>query len=93
MYWWWRVRDGGMTLSQETIVSLPVPKFVFKKNLALELEKSESTNKVYKQNAGSPQENVKHSFELISRLNRAVLPEFEEQLLSLHENSDISTGF
>lgn len=81
-----------MTLSQETINSLPVPKFSLNKNLVTALEKSESTSKVYKQNAGSAQENVKHSFELISRLNSLVMPGFAEALLSLHENSDISIG-
>jgi hypothetical protein len=92
MYWWWRVRDGGMTLSQETIVSLPVPKFSPNSRLAGLLEKSEDTSKVYKQNAGSAQENVKHPMELIIKVNRHVLPEFSSQLIELHQNSDIKLG-
>lgn len=90
MYWWWRVRDGGMTLSQETINSLPVPDFLPSKSLVKALEKSELTNKVYKQNAGSAQENVKHSAHLLMRLNSLVLSDFAEDLLLLHNNSDIS---
>ena len=92
MYWWWRVRDGGMTLSQETIISLPVPKFSPNSRLAGLLEKSEDTSKVYKQNAGSAQENVKHPMELIIKVNRHVLPEFSSQLIELHQNSDIKLG-
>ena len=79
-----------MTLSQETIISLPIPKFAYKKNLAAALEKSEKTSKVYKQNAGSAQENVKHSMELILELNLQVLPEYATQLIELHQNSDIN---
>ncbi len=90
MYWWWRVRDGGMTLSQETIWSLPVPSFPISKSLVSSLEKSEKTNKVYKQNAGSAQENVKHSMELILKINRHVYPEFATQLTDLHNNSDLN---
>ena len=92
MYWWWRVRDGGMTLSQETIGSLPVPKFALNKSLALALEKSEKTSKVYKRNAGSDQENVKHSMDLILDLNRLVAPKYANHLLDLHQNSDIKLG-
>jgi tRNA1(Val) A37 N6-methylase TrmN6 len=92
MYWWWRVRDGGMTLSQETIHSLPVPSFTVKKNLVTDLEKSEKTSKVYKQNAGSAQENVKHSMDLILQVNHQVLPKFANQLIDLHQNSDIKLG-
>jgi hypothetical protein len=33
MYWWWRVRDGGMTLSFETIKSLPLLDFEIDKKI------------------------------------------------------------
>ena len=91
MYWWWRVRDGGMTLSQETIFSLPVPSFPVKKSLIVDLEKSEKTSKVYKQNAGAAQENVKHSMELVHRLNLLVFPKYASLLICTHQNSDIRT--
>jgi hypothetical protein len=91
MYWWWRVRDGGMTLSQETINSLPVPEFVPSRSLAKALEKSELTNKVYKQNAGAAQENVKHPMQLVHRLNLLVVPKYASLLICTHQNSDIRT--
>jgi hypothetical protein len=90
MYWWWRVRDGGMTLSLQTILSLPLLAFKLDDRLILALEKSEKTNKVYKQNAGSAQENVKHSKELMKKVNQVVIPEYADLLLTLHENSELS---
>jgi hypothetical protein len=89
MYWWWRVRDGGMTLSQETIHSLPVPDFRISKGLIAELVNSEKTNKVYKQNAGAAQENVKHPMELLKRLNSLVYPPYASLLIEVHGNSDV----
>jgi hypothetical protein len=90
LYWWWRVRDGGMTLSLETLMSLPLPDFKVNKNIVSELEKSERTSKVYKQNAGSAQENVKHPKALIIKLNHAVIPKYAKILTSLHENSELT---
>jgi hypothetical protein len=90
MYWWWRVRDGGMTLSLETIHSLPLLDFDVEDRLVSALEKSEKTNKVYKQNAGAAQENVKHSKDLMMKLNECVIPEFAALLITLHENSELS---
>ena len=89
MYWWWRVRDGGMTISQETLRSLPVPQFIAKQTLVKKLEVSEITNKVYKQNAGSLQENVKHPKSLIDDLNKTVIPQYSDLLIKTHENSDL----
>jgi hypothetical protein len=90
LYWWWRVRDGGMTLSMETLLSLPLPKFRLDAKIIKALENSEKTSKVYKQNAGSAQENVKHPKSLISKLNNAVIPEYADLLTSLHENSELT---
>ena len=89
MYWWWRVRDGGMTLSQETLRSLPVPHFTVSQSLVKKLEASEVSNKVYKQNAGAPQENVKHPKSLVNSVNKIVIPDFAELLIGTHENSDL----
>ena len=90
MYWWWRVRDGGMTLSLETITSLPLLDFQVDLEIVKALEKSEKTNKVYKQNAGAAQENVKHSRDLMIRVNQSVIPSFADLLITLHENSELS---
>jgi len=88
MYWWWRVRDGGMTLSRETLLSLPMPKFRTRPELVARLAESEAVNRVYKQNAGGPRENVKHPPELLAELNLAVCSSFAPQLMSAHENSE-----
>ena len=88
MYWWWRVRDGGMTLSLETLSSLPFLNFAVSQALVEMLVKSEKENKVFKMNAGSSQENVKHDLDLVSRLNQLVIPEFAPKLLKTHENSE-----
>ena len=90
LYWWWRVRDGGMTLSLETLLSLPLPEFKVNRKIVMDLEKSEKTSKVYKQNAGAAQENVKHPKALIDKLNHAVIPEYATLLGSLHENSEFT---
>lgn len=90
-FWWWRVRDGGMTLSLETILSVPLLSFELDENLIEALKRSEKKNRVYKMNAGAPQENVKHTSELIFRLNQHLLPKYANLLIKLHENSDISS--
>ena len=87
-YWWWRVRDGGMTLSLNTLLSTPVPDFAVKPNLVLKLEKSEVSNKVYKNNAGASRENVKHSSDLIFQLNQAISPNWAQKLMQVHQNSE-----
>jgi hypothetical protein len=89
MYWWWRVRDGGMTISQETLFSLPLLDFKLDKKLITALEKSELENKVYKQNAGEAQENVKHPKVLLNKLNNHVIPDHANLLIGLHENSEL----
>lgn len=91
MYWWWRVRDGGMTLSLETILSCPIPDFKLNSGLIKRLEVSESKNKVYKKNAGQAQENVKHPKALISSLNKVVIPQFASLLVDIHDNSDLTS--
>lgn len=89
MYWWWRVRDGGMTLSLETIRSLPVPSFRRNSKLIRLLSQSEMENIVVKKNAGNNHENVKHPRSLIGALNEAIIPSHSQELLNIHENSDL----
>jgi hypothetical protein len=79
-----------MTLSLETIMSLPLLNLDVDSEIVTSLEESEKVNKVFKQNAGAAQENVKHPKELMIRLNKAVIPEYADLLLTLHENSEIS---
>ena len=86
-YWWWRVKDGGMTLSLETLYSVPLVDFEPPQNIILKLEQSETINKVYKLNAGDMQENVKHSPDLINQIN-SVLCQYQI-LLNCHKNSEL----
>jgi hypothetical protein len=90
MYWWWRVRDGGMTLSAATLKSFPLVDFTPGKDIIRKLEISEKENRVYKMNAGSIQENVKHPLSLISEINNQVIPKYAGQLLTAHSNSELA---
>ena len=83
------MRDGGMTMSQETLNSIPLLDFKLDKKLVAALEKSELDNKVYKQNAGAAQENVKHHKNLLIKLNKHVIPDHASLLIGLHENSEL----
>jgi len=89
MYWWWRVRDGGMTLSYETIKSLPLLDFELDKKLINKLLKSENSNMVFKMNAGAVQENVKHDSLLIGEVNELIAPRYSKLLIMTHENSEL----
>ena len=89
-YWWWRLRDGGMTLSLETLLSIPLLDFKLDKKLIQDLEASESTNRVFKVNAGVKQFNVKHSQKLQLELNEKLTPTYSKILTQLHENSEFS---
>lgn len=88
LYWWWRVNDGGMTLSRETLLSLPVPKNLpLYEDMVELLEQSEVENVVVKMNAGKANENVKHDLALIAQLNTLLYPEYAEALIATHRNS------
>ncbi len=89
-YWWWRVRDGGMTLALATLLSTPVPRFSISSSLVSKLELSEISGKVYKKNAGASRENVKHSRELIHRVTKHVIPDWADDLSLTHENSEFA---
>jgi hypothetical protein len=69
---------------------LPLLDFEVDPKIVAALEKSEKTNKVYKQNAGAAQENVKHPKDLMKRLNQSVIPDYADLLITLHENSELS---
>jgi len=90
MYWWWRVNDGGMTISKKTLLTLPVIDEVpIDKNLLLKIEQSEKTNRVIKRNAGKDNENVKHDPALVNEINKCLFPRFASALETLHNNSVI----
>ncbi|MEO5534355.1 MAG: N-6 DNA methylase [Pseudolysinimonas sp.] len=89
-YWWWRVYEGGITVSKSTLASLPLPIASARRSLVVEIEKSEHENVVVKQNAGRRNENVKHHWRLLRELNRVVAPEYVEHLMAVHQNSNIA---
>lgn len=88
LYWWWRVNDGGMTLSRATLLSLPVPPdLVVYDEAVKKLESSEAENLVFKMNAGKSNENVKHDLALIREINDLLYPEYAQALIDTHLNS------
>ncbi len=91
-YWWWRVYEGGITVSKSTLESVPIPLDAAPVALVAALEASESENLVVKRNAGRRNENVKHPWRLLRDLNRAVAPRFVDDLLATHANSHVATA-
>jgi hypothetical protein len=91
-YWWWRVYEGGITVSKSTLASLPLSLKHAPAPLVSELEASERENVVVKQNAGRANENVKHPWPLLRQLNRAVAPDFADELMAVHANSHVTAG-
>ncbi len=90
-YWWWRVNDGGMTLSEETLMSTPLPPTLHQAlPLVPLIEASEGKSVVIKRNSGKDNENIKHDLGVISRLNQALLPKYAEALLAEHRNSSLT---
>ncbi len=66
-----------------------MPEFEVDSKLIKELEKSETSNLVYKMNAGALHENVKHDQSLVMKLNILILPRFSRRLILTHENSEL----
>lgn len=89
-YWWWRVYEGGITVSKSTLVTVPVPIGEPPASLVTALERSERENVVIKRNAGRPNENIKHPWRLLRELNTAVAPDFVDALLATHANSHLA---
>lgn len=88
MYWWWRVNDGGMTLSEKTLLTLPViNEMSVSKKLLAKIELSEKTNRVMKRNAGKDNENVKHAPSLVKEITIGLFPRFASALELVHNNS------
>lgn len=92
VYWWWRINDGGMTISEKTLLSLPIPDNIpVDTRLISKIEHSEITNRVFKKNAGKNNENVKHKADLIEEINQNLFPRFASAINRLHNNSVITT--
>jgi hypothetical protein len=90
MYWWWRINDGGMMISEKTLLTLPIlDEMPINRRLLLKIEESEKVNRVIKKNAGKDNENVKHSPLLVKEVNKCLFPQFANKLEALHNNSVI----
>lgn len=75
-YWWWRIADGGMSLTGKTIFSLPVPiGFTPPSEMIEQMRESEKNSKVFAKNGGKIQENIKHPMEKVKQWNHALLTE------------------
>lgn len=92
MYWWWRVHDGGMTISEKTLLDLPIPHInpVTARRFVKKLEQSERVSKVVKMNAGKATENIKHSPDLIRSLTTFLFPNYAVDLGATHANSHLN---
>lgn len=78
-YIWWRMLDGGVTLSRRVLLSTPIPtKFDLDQSLLQRIRRSEQANVVIKLNAGRVNENIKHSRSLVKALDKHVLRESRE---------------
>lgn len=90
-YWWWRVFDGGMSLSEKTLMSLPIPDSVTNMaELVSMIELSEGENLVTKLNAGMVAENIKHSDALIDALTSSLLGRDAAALRGIRNNSIVA---
>lgn len=91
LYWWWRLHDGGMTLSLQTLLTLPInTENTIDDNLVKELEASETVNLVKKKNAGVYQENIKHPLALIQKINENLFDKTTaDKLIKVHNNSNL----
>ena len=63
--------------------------FEINKRLVNKLVKSETSNLVFKMNAGALQENVKHDSALVKEINDLIVPQYSKLLILTHENSDL----
>ena len=82
LYWWWRTSDSSMSLTKTTLLSLPYMDFKYDISIINEILDSENKNKVYKMNAGKSQENIKHTKQLIKKLNSLFI---DESFIKLHD--------
>lgn len=89
-YWWWRVVDGGMSISLNTIRSLPVLPINNLEETFIMLKNSEVIHKVLSKNAGKTQENIKHPDDVVEKATLSLCDkETTELLMHTRENSSM----
>ena len=96
VYGWWRACDGGITISEKTVLSTPLPPLdtLDIKAISARFEeqvKLEPSRKVVKKNAGKPNENISIGQDEIDANTRLVLPGLTEKeyraFRGFHENN------
>ena len=93
-YLWWRIYDGGITLTKQTLLTMPVPDMTADemKQLVQEGIDMEDECVVNKMNAGKNNENVKFPEAYRHKVNEYILSamnfgEIEPKLFSMHSNN------
>lgn len=98
-YLWWRIYDGGITLTKQTLLSIPVPNLSSKEiselvSMGINMEDDYVVNKL---NAGKNNENIKFPDNYRKKINLTLLKELnhtdiEDKLFSLHYNNFSATA-
>jgi predicted RNA methylase len=93
-YLWWRIYDGGITLTKQTLMTMPIPNLSVGKiadlvNEGIEMEDKYVINKL---NAGKNNENIKFPENYRKKINFAVLSSLHltdkaDNLFSIHSNN------
>ena len=93
-YLWWRIYDGGITLTRQTLLTMPVPNLTTTEMKQLVKEGIDMENQciVNKMNAGKNNENVKFPEEYRHKVNQVILSvmgftDMEPKLFSVHSNN------
>lgn len=92
-YLWWRAFDGGVTLPQRILTSIPIPTTaVADAELIERLRATEEDSLVVKMNAGSPNENVKRPRDLVAEIDALLFPEAERDFSVVFAEDMFPTG-
>lgn len=93
-YLWWRIYDGGITLTNRTLLSMPIPDLETSqiKDLVTEGLSMENRYIINKMNAGRNNENIKFPEDYRKKVNQSILNTINatnvaEALYSVHFNN------
>lgn len=91
VYLWWRMLDGGILVSRNLILDIPLPQNNFMCNDVIsyceKMMKEENKYLVYKKNAGKFQESIKFPDQYRERLNELMFGKYPFYLI--HSNKEI----
>ena len=93
-YLWWRIYDGGITLSKQTLLSMPIPNLGAEemKRIVEDGTSMEEGCIVNKMNAGKKNENIKFPDDYRKKVNHFILKalnasDTDDTLYSIHSNN------